>query len=81
MNVCALPSYRKYISTKVVDKVLCSIRLTSVNCLESDSQDLLDEKKREACVQGKFVVRMYWLKEQDFHDCRNGAFVGSANTA
>ena len=64
----------------MVDKVLCSVRLTSTNCLESDSQDLLDEKKREACLQGKFVVKMYWLKEQDFHECRNGAFLGSANS-
>ena len=23
---------------------------------------------------------MYWLKEQDFCECRNGAFVGSANS-
>ena len=46
-----------------MDKVLCSVRLTSANCLESDSQDLLDEKKREACLQKKFVVKMYWLKE------------------
>ena len=45
-----------------------SILELCTNCLESDSQDLLDEKKREACVQGKFVVKMYWLKEQDFHD-------------
>ena len=34
--------------------------------------------KREACLQGQFVVKMYWLKEHDFHNCRNGAFVGSA---
>ena len=61
----------------MVDKVLCSVRLTSANCLESDSQALLDEKKREACLQGKYVVKIYWLKEQDFHDCR--AFVVSAN--
>ena len=40
--------------------------LTSANCLESNSQDLLDEKKREACLQRKFVVKMYWLEEQDF---------------
>ena len=65
----------------MVDKVLCSVRLTSANCRESDSKDLLDEKKREARLQRKFVVKMYWLKEQDFHDCRNGAFVGSANSA
>ena len=80
VNVCALPSYRKHISCKVVDKVLCSVRLTA-NCLESDSQDLLDEKKREACLQGKFVVKMYRLKEQDFLDCRSGALAGSANAA
>ena len=36
--------------------------------------------KREACLQGQFVVKMYWLKEQDFRECRNGAFVGSANS-
>ena len=53
--------------------------MTSANCLESDSEDLLDEKKREACLHGKFVVKMYWLKEQDFDDCRNGALAGSAN--
>ena len=51
---------------------MCSARLTSANCLESDSEDLFDEKKREAFVQGKFVVKMYWLKEQDLNDCRNG---------
>ena len=33
--------------------------------------------KREACLQGNFVVKMYWLKR--LHNCRNGAFVGSAN--
>ena len=65
----------------MVDKVLYSVRLTSANYLESDSEDLFNEKKRQACVQGKFVVKMYWLKEQDFNDCRNGAFVGSANAA
>ena len=63
---CALPSYRKHISSKVVEKVLCPVRLTSGNYLQSDSQDLLDEKKKEACLQRKFVVKMYWLKEQDF---------------
>ena len=26
------------------------------------------------------MVKMYWLKEQDFRECRNGAFVGSANS-
>ena len=65
----------------MVDKVLCCVRLTSANCLESENQDVFDEKKSEACLHGKFVVKMYWLKEQDFHDCRNGAFVGSANGA
>ena len=44
VNVCALPSYRKQITCKVVDKVLCCVRLTA-NRLESDSHELLDEKR------------------------------------
>ena len=62
----------------MVEKVLFSVRLTA-NCLECDSQDLLAEKRslsaRKICGE-----KMYWLKEHDFHNCRNGAFVGSASS-
>ena len=55
----------------MVDKVLCSVRLTA-NCLECDSQDLLAEKRRlsarEICVEDVWVA------------CINGVFVGSANS-
>ena len=33
-----------------------------------------------ACLQGEVVVKMYWLKEQEFDDCRNAAFIGSADS-
>ena len=33
-----------------------------------------------ACLQREIVVKMYWLKEQEFDDCRNAAFIGSANS-
>ena len=60
VNVCALPSYRKHISCKVVDKVLCSVRLTA-NRLGSGSQDLLDEKRslsaRAICGEDVLVER------------------------
>ena len=50
----ALPSYRKHIASKVVDKVVWSVRLIGI-CLESDSQVLLAEKRilsaRENCSE------------------------------
>ena len=64
----------------MVNKVLCSARLTSTDCLESDSQDLLDEKGK-AYLQGHIVMRMHWLENQDFFECRSGSFAGSENAA
>ena len=68
-------------SIKVVDKVLCSERLASANCLESNNQDLWMNRKEKLVLYGKFVVKMYWLEEQDFLDCRSEALAGLDNSA
>ena len=71
------------INSKVVEKCPCYARSIFAACLEEEicSQEPWDEKRREACLPGQYVVRMHWLVEQEFLDCRSGAFAGSANAA
>ena len=71
------------INSKVVEKGVCCARSIFAGCLEKEicSQEPWDEKRREGCLPGQRVVRMHWLVEQEFLDCRSGAFAGSANAA
>ena len=71
------------INSKVVEKCPCCARSIFAACLEEEicSQEPWDEKRREGCLPGQHVVRMHWLVEQEFLDCRSRAFSGSANAA